>query len=177
MATKSKGERRSYPENVKRQAILDLDSGNYTVAEVMEKHSVITHGSLKDWGQLYSVDPQKYKPKTRVPRSTRLRAVNEILSGYMTIEESAAKYDRSIHGIKGWIREYSPEVLSMESDVTQNDEFPVDHSMTEEEKSRFKELEKALKAERLKVLGLETMIDIAEKTYQLDIRKKCGSKQ
>ena len=177
MSDKSKNERRSYPENVKRQAILDLESGNYTIAQVMEKYGIITHGSLKDWGQLYSAEPEKYRPKQRTPRSTRVRAVNEILSGYMTIEESAAKYSRSISGIKGWIREYSGEVLSTQNDVTQHDELPVEQPMTEEEKSRFKELEKALKAERLKVLGLETMIDIAEKTYQLDIRKKCGSKQ
>lgn len=176
MATKSKNEKKRYAENVKRQAILDLDSGNYTVAEVMEKYGVITHGSLKDWGQLYSIDPHKYKPKARTPRSTRLRAVNEVLSGYMTIEESATKYNRTLSGIKSWIREYSEEVLSTQNDVTPTEEFPVEQPMTKEEENRFKEMEKSLKAERLKVLGLETMIDLAEKNYNLDIRKKFGSK-
>jgi transposase-like protein len=177
MATKSKNERKHYAENVKRQAILDLDSGNYTIAEVMSKHCIITHSSLKDWGQLYSVDPQKYKPKARIPRSTRLRAVNEILSGYMTAEESATKYNITLSGIKSWIREYSEEVLSTQSDVTLTDESSVEHPMTKEEENSFKEMERLLKAERLKVLGLETMIDIAEKTFKLDIRKKFGSKQ
>ena len=44
-------------------------------------------------------------------------------------------------------------------------------------KSRVNELEKRLKRSELKVELLETMIDIAESQFNLDIRKKSGAKQ
>jgi transposase-like protein len=42
--------------------------------------------------------------------------------------------------------------------------------------SRMKELEKQLEYERLRSLGFETMIDIAEKELKIQIRKKSDTK-
>jgi hypothetical protein len=44
-------------------------------------------------------------------------------------------------------------------------------------KKRAKELEKALQYANLKIDGLETLIDVAEKELRIKIRKKPGSKQ
>ena len=42
---------------------------------------------------------------------------------------------------------------------------------------RIKELEKQLELSQMKNVGLNTMIDIAEQDYKLEIRKKSGPKQ
>ena len=42
---------------------------------------------------------------------------------------------------------------------------------------RIKELEKQLELAKMKNVGLNTMIDIAEQDYKLEIRKKSGPKQ
>jgi transposase len=42
---------------------------------------------------------------------------------------------------------------------------------------RVKELEKQLELARMKIVALDTMIDIAEQDYKLEIRKKSGPKQ
>lgn len=42
---------------------------------------------------------------------------------------------------------------------------------------RIKELEKQLELAQMKVVAVNTMVDIAEKHYKLDIRKKYGPKQ
>ena len=42
---------------------------------------------------------------------------------------------------------------------------------------RVKELEKQLELAQMKVMALNTVIDIAEKDYKLEIRKKYGPKQ
>ena len=42
---------------------------------------------------------------------------------------------------------------------------------------RIKELEEQLERAQMKNVGLETMIDIAENDYKLEIRKKSGPKQ
>lgn len=57
-------------------------------------------------------------------------------------------------------------------------------AMTEQEKKEFEalrkqneELAKKLSYSNLQILGLQTMIDIAEKELKIDIRKKSGTKQ
>ena len=47
----------------------------------------------------------------------------------------------------------------------------------EEQAQRIKELEKALEYEKLRSLAYSTMIDIAEKEFNIPIRKKPGAKQ
>lgn len=42
---------------------------------------------------------------------------------------------------------------------------------------RIKELEKQLEYAQMKIVAMNTVIDIAEKDYKLDIRKKYGPKQ
>lgn len=42
---------------------------------------------------------------------------------------------------------------------------------------RIKELEKQLELAQMKNVAINTMIDIAEKDYKLEIRKKSGPKQ
>ncbi|MDO1450555.1 transposase [Rhodocytophaga aerolata] len=44
-------------------------------------------------------------------------------------------------------------------------------------KQRNKDLEKALQEANLMILALHTMIDVAEKDFQLSIRKKSGTKR
>ena len=58
------------------------------------------------------------------------------------------------------------------------------HAMTSKERAdnealekRIKELEKQLELAQMKNVALDTMIDIAEKDYKLEIRKKSGPKQ
>ena len=176
-----KGEKKAknrFSTKIKIQAIKDLESGEYTVGEVMEKFGVKYSKTLKNWGAQYSKTPEKYKgSKTQTSKTTRLLAVKEILSGFLSVEEAAIKYDMMPYTIGVWVRRLSSEINQDELELIQNEEIVVENPMTTDEKNRIKELEKALKVKQLQVLGLETMIDIAERTYKLDIRKKFGSKQ
>lgn len=45
------------------------------------------------------------------------------------------------------------------------------------QQTKEKELEKALKEAQMKIICLETMIDIAEQELKIPIRKKSGAKQ
>ena len=46
-----------------------------------------------------------------------------------------------------------------------------------DEVERIKELEAALEVAKLKIVGLETLIDVAEEQLNIEIRKKSGTKQ
>lgn len=74
--------------------------------------------------------------------------------------------------IKNWQGRYSDELhLSLHA-MTPKER--VDNSKLEK---RVKELEKQLELAKMKIVALDTMIDIAEQDYKLEIRKKSGPKQ
>jgi transposase len=82
--------------------------------------------------------------------------------------------------IKSWLERYpiSSESLSLSRKLI--DDLMKKHSpQTKEEELtlRIKELEKALELEKLRSLAYSTMIDIAEKEFNIPIRKKPGTKQ
>jgi uncharacterized coiled-coil protein SlyX len=52
-----------------------------------------------------------------------------------------------------------------------------DRTNNQELEKRIKELEKELELAQMKIVALNTVIDIAEKDYKLEIRKKSGPKQ
>jgi transposase len=104
------------------------------------------------------------------------KVCEELLSGQSYAKEVAKKY-----GIKGagtvvtWLKKYQKEqdgfvvpLVLMEPQKTDDQlkDIKPDHN-----------LEEALMLAKLKIAGLEAMIDIAEKTFNIDIRKKSGTKQ
>ena len=74
--------------------------------------------------------------------------------------------------IKRWQERYSDELhLSLQAMTTKE---RADNNKLEK---RIKELEKQLEQAQMKNVALNTMIDIAETDYKLEIRKKSGPKQ
>jgi hypothetical protein len=74
--------------------------------------------------------------------------------------------------IKRWQERYSDELHLSLSIMTSKEK--ADNKALEK---RIKELEKKLELAKMKNVALNTMIDIAEQDYKLEIRKKSGPKQ
>jgi len=73
---------------------------------------------------------------------------------------------------KYWQEKYSEDIvltlpLMSAKDRTNNQEL----------EKRVKDLEKQLELAQMKIVALNTVIDIAEKDYKLEIRKKSGPRQ
>lgn len=108
--------------------------------------------------------------------SFRRWLVSQIDTGNMDIEDardrfhlSGAEYKKII---RRWQKRYSDEIhlsLSVMSAKERTDIKALE--------KRIKELEKQLELAQMKNVGLNTMIDIAEQDYKLEIRKKSGPKQ
>jgi len=107
--------------------------------------------------------------------SFRRWLVCEIESGRMSWQEARARFNlpnRFDITYKEWQKKYSDQIiltlpLMKAEDRTNNQEL----------EKRVKELEKQLELAQMKVVALNTVIDIAEKSYKLEIRKKSGPKQ
>jgi hypothetical protein len=114
------------------------------------------------------VDFSKYET------SFRRWLVCEIESGRMSWQEARSRFNlphRFDTVYKVWQQKYADEIvlslpLMSAEDRTKNQEL----------EKRVRELERQLELAQMKVVALNTVIDIAEKNYKLEIRKKSGPK-
>jgi transposase len=116
------------------------------------------------------VDLSKYET------SFRRWLVSQIESGLMSIAEARKRfhlpYRFDLLYKQHWQPKYSDEIyLSLR---TMSSKERTDQEALEK---RIAELEKQLELAKMKNVALNTIIDIAEKDYKLQIRKKSGPKQ
>ena len=116
---------------------------------------------------------RKYKSAIRYSESFKRQVVREVEMG-LTYQEAAIKYELSGRSlITRWRKEYFSELASLiPPAMSQEEELELS-----ELKKRNEELLLRLKEASLKIVGLETLIDIAEEELKIEIRKKSGSKQ
>ncbi len=114
--------------------------------------------------------------KAQINEDFKKKIVFEILVAGKTYQEVQVEYRApSIWQLIAWVRIYQRKIkmgqvkLPALSDEQKN-------SM-KEVKLRTNELEKALEEAELKILALNTMIDIAENHFNISIRKKPGTKR
>lgn len=105
----------------------------------------------------------------------KLRIIHEINSGLLTIEEAVKKYDINyVQVIHRWMKAAELSSCSPMSKPSQTgSEKPETESLESENARLRKELEDA----KLRVLGLESLIEVAEEELEIKIRKKSGTKQ
>ena len=112
---------------------------------------------------------------TKYETSFRRWLVQEIESGRMSWQDARARFKlpfRFDTVYRFWQKKYSEEIIVSLSVMTAKER--IDNTKLE---ARIKELEKELELAQMKVVAVNTMIDIAEKDYKLQIRKKSGPKQ
>ena len=108
--------------------------------------------------------------------SFRRWLISEIDSGKMSMQEARERFHLSHTEykkiIRRWQGRYSDEIhLSLRAMSAK------ERTEVKALEKRIKELEEQLERAQMKNVGLETMIDIAENDYKLEIRKKSGPKQ
>jgi hypothetical protein len=116
-----------------------------------------------------TVDLKKYET------SFRRWLVQEIESGRMTLQEARTRFKLPYffdQTYKDWQRKYSEEIIVSLPLMTAEERINLKKLET-----KNKELEKQLQLAQMRLTAVNTMIDIAEKEYKLEIRKKSGPKQ
>lgn len=134
----------------------------------MEKQTPNLTDNMEGFEQ-EKVDYSKYET------SFRRWLVQEIESRRMSWQDARNKFQLS-HRFdkiyKDWQKRYSEEIVLSLPLMSAKDR--TDNKKLEE---RIKQLEKELELAQMKVTAYNIMIDIAEKDYKLEIRKKYGPKQ
>ena len=134
----------------------------------MEKQTSNLTDNIEGFKQT-SVDLKQYET------SFRRWLVQEIESGRMSWQEARSRFQLPYffdQTYKDWQRKYSQEIVLSLPLMTADERINL-----KKLEARNKELEKQLELAQMRLTAVNTMIDIAEKDYKLEIRKKSGPKQ
>jgi hypothetical protein len=116
--------------------------------------------------------PYKYES------SLKRKIVQELYSGTITRGELCKKYklggNSTIMGFERWYEEEQKQMLP--STPMLPDKEPEGTPVAQQQQQDKGGADEELRLAKLKIICLETMIDLAEQTLQIDIRKKPGAK-
>ena len=120
------------------------------------------------------------RTKRGYSESFKIHVVNELESGKLSPGEARRKYNILGHStIIKWCRKYG--TVHQHTSKRIGNKTRMSMSSQDYEIIRLKHEIESLKSEledsRLKNVVLETMVDIAEKEFEIPIRKKYGAKQ
>lgn len=115
----------------------------------------------------------------RYAKSLKRKIAEEYLSGKFSYGVAAEEYglkDKMV--VKEFVKWYKRTLYleQMEGEKQPKDPPKQDSSTESPTKEQLRNLEQELAQAKLKIAGLETLIDIAEQELQIDIRKKSGTK-
>jgi len=134
----------------------------------MEKQTGNLTDNMEGFKQA-TVDFKKYET------SFRRWLVQEIESGRICWQEARSRFNLPFRfdlTYKDWQRKYSEEIVLSLPIMTAKDRIDI-----KKLEARNKDLEKQLELAQMRLTAVNTMIDIAEKEYKLEIRKKSGPKR
>lgn len=123
---------------------------------------------------------KKIKPgNQRYAKSLKRKVAEEYLSGKFSYGVAAEEYglkDKAV--VREFVKWYKRTLYLEQMEEKKRPKGPPkqDTSIESPTKEQLEALEEQLAQAKLKIAGLETLIDIAEQELQIDIRKKSGTK-
>jgi transposase len=156
-----------YPHEQIEKIVQEVENSDAGVHEVLQKYG-ISQSTLKRWITTYGQSQS-------IPRAVKFFSIiqkrqilNEIATGKRTFIEAQKHYKINETTLYYWIKRYSADIVN--KTIPGNMENESSTLSSRDETRQIEDL-------KLKVAALETMIDMAEKEFNIPIRKKCGSKQ
>ena len=124
----------------------------------MERFTKI-HGKRLKWSEAF---------KAHVAR--------QVINNNYTYAEASIIFDlKGVYSIGEWVRQYKQDIASDKTIGNMNHNSPCvqsDNNATEQ----IQKLQRALEAAHLQNTALSALIDLAESTYNISIRKNSGTK-
>jgi len=119
----------------------------------------------------------RIKPTKSISRyfseSFKLKKVREIECNLVSVLEVSREYEVSSTAVYKWLDKYS---LYRKRQVRQVIEPMSDTQKIKDLKAKIKELEQMVGQKQIQLEFKEKMIELAEQMYQVDIKKKLGTK-
>ena len=122
---------------------------------------------------------KKTKSNAKYSKALKRKIAEEYLAGKFSYAVAAEEYGLANKGVVRefvkWYRKNS--YFEPMKKIPETSDTPSSSSSSKKESQRLQELERELAALKLKLAGMETLIDVAEQELNIDIRKKSGTKR
>jgi len=119
------------------------------------------------------IQPTEIRVRRSFSAEFRRKKVEEIECKISTVSEISREYQVTRAAIYKWIGQYSSTMKKKERLIV---EAESDTRKLAAFQQRIAELERLLGQKQIQLEFMEKIIDIAEETYQVDIKKKFGGK-
>jgi transposase-like protein len=124
---------------------------------------------------------KKTKSRHKYPKALKRKIAQEYLAGKFSYAVAAEEYglpgkDVVKEFVRWYRRNHDIETMSDHDPPLHVNPEPEDTS-SKGQSADIDQLQQELAAARLKIAGLEALIDTAEKEFNIDIRKKSGTKR
>lgn len=165
----------------KKRAVELFRKGEMPLADIAKQFGVTTSTITQQWVKQVDRGVDRLVGGYKMPTDKhRLKVVREVLSGALTVEQAAEKYDIvEPQTIVKWIQRFNSN-LQIAQQSSHESMSPISKKLGRPKKpveDVQQPVEDELKDAKLKILALETMITLAEEQFKIDIRKKSGTKQ
>lgn len=133
----------------------------------------VTLGTVAVWMRLYGSGHYHAHKRRTFTHQQKRNLVRAITEDRLSVKEAAVANGIPADTVRSWIRLIHREntELAVLNRSVMAQQPPADPSQD------LKTLQQQLQEAQLKIAALETMIEIAEKQYKIEIRKKPGAKQ
>jgi transposase len=143
--------------------------------ELKEKYD-LGKSTLGAWMRDYGSNLYKKNKKVSISNLEKRKIIGQIERGQLTKNEVQKLYNiKSVSTINEWIRQSKVEKCILtdgnQEDMKNTNKISLENAELEISTS------KALEEARLKIEALNTLIDVAEQEFKINIRKKSGTKQ
>jgi transposase len=103
----------------------------------------------------------------------RKQIATSVIREKLTLREASIRFDIPNQTISEWVQRFYDEIEQI--NVIEPMNHPSDLPVVPD--AKLAEYESKLNLAQLKITALETMIEVAEKKYKIDITKNVGTKQ
>ena len=119
------------------------------------------------------IQPTEIRVRRSFSTEFRRKKVEEIECKISTVSEISREYQVTRAAVYKWVAQYSSTMKKKERLIV---EAESDTRKLAAFQQRIAELERLLGQKQIQLEFMEKIIDIAEETYQVDIKKKFGGK-
>lgn len=168
---------KSIDEEKKQIIVKKILDGEFS-ARVAAKKFNLSLVMIYDWLKT-SQELEKEKPAVDITGTkdeeivNKIKVIRQVQIGEITITQAARLCNVTRYTIKGWIRDQT--IINLDGII--NHHNINDMQPDEKEKALLKEIEKLKKQmveDKLKIMSLETLIEVAEEKFNIKIKKKPG---
>jgi transposase len=161
-----KVKKRNFSRELIRRAVADVEGG-MSRWEACQKYGM-SYNSMGSWLKQYASETYRSDGRLKITDHQKRIIISKIQAGILSYQEASRSHGVKMVTLKRWVRRSKASNVDLSGNES---------TVGASKSSVPEDLQRALNDANLKILALETLIDVAEQQFKINIRKKPGAKQ